>query len=147
MGGLQNALCRSSPRFGSPSGRRRKGLAYQRQKCLTEMRTFRDANDADNAYECQVRLEWIDLKQTYLDRWGHMVWDAPHGGRDFGPLAQEQMHYLTSEEITWNNQMMERERRHPRTEAATAPSSDAEAASDPPDLGFSVGSHDTSATA
>ena len=48
----------------------RKGLAYQRRKCLTEKRTFLDANDIGNAHECQVRLEWIDLKQTYLDQRG-----------------------------------------------------------------------------
>ena len=65
----------------------RKGLRYQRERCL---HAATDAGDAATAADCGDRLRWIREKQVFLDTRNEMVWDRPARQNDrqmdFGSL-------------------------------------------------------------
>ena len=55
----------------------RKGLHYQRERCLRDLAAATDARDAATAAECNDRLLWIREKQDFLDTRNEMVLDRP----------------------------------------------------------------------
>ena len=55
----------------------RKGLQHQRWRCAREIKEAEDRQDAATAEELKERLEWIHLKQHFLDHDNVMVWDQP----------------------------------------------------------------------
>ena len=89
----------------------RKGLKYQRERCLRELAAATDARDAATAADCNDRLLWIREKQDFLDTRNEMVWDRPvtqHGRQmEYGSLEPAARRPLTNEETRWNAEMIE----------------------------------------
>ena len=103
----------------------RKGLKYQRERCLRELAAAADTGDAATAADRNDRLLWIRQKQAFVDTGNEMAKDTPvrKNGRlmEYGSLACAARRQLTDKEIRWNAWMIEAEGATPATPAAATP--------------------------
>jgi len=98
----------------------RKGLRFQRERCLRELAA---APDAATACPVDVRLRWILVKQDFLDNRNEMVRDRPSQGnpeREYGSLEPAARRRLTDAEIRWNAELIEAEGLQQRRGSASA---------------------------
>ena len=118
----------------------RKGLAHQYQRCKAQMESHLPVA-ADELAWMQTRLAWIKTKQIRLDTYHEIILDSPGiwmgEPQQYGDMTP--FHRLSLQEIEWNRELCEEERRNvlqqprypPRQEPSSSGSASAAATAPP----------------